>query len=97
MNWADELGIDLGALRSESPLHPTQLRARRAWEKHSAEFWERQRFLDMWGFAPEPVVVETPEPKPVKVRVKRAKVVSYEFTDAQLEIAFRSLNAGGAV
>jgi hypothetical protein len=33
----------------------------------------------------------------VKKSGKRAKVRRYEFTDAQLEIAFRSLNAEGSV
>jgi hypothetical protein len=37
-------------------------------------------------------------PEPVaKPRVKRAKVGRYEFTEAQLQIALRSLNEKGAV
>jgi hypothetical protein len=41
-----------------------------------------------------PDTVPEPEAKP---RVKRAKVGRYEFTDAQLAIAMRSLNEKGAV
>jgi hypothetical protein len=35
--------------------------------------------------------------KPTPVPPKRTRVRRYEFTDTQLEIAFRSLNAGGSV
>jgi hypothetical protein len=42
-------------------------------------------------------ILDTPEPAPVEIPVKKARVKRYEFTDAQMQIAFRSLNAGGAV
>jgi len=35
--------------------------------------------------------------KKKKPRMRRTKLGKYEFTNAQLEIAYRSLNAGGSV
>jgi hypothetical protein len=40
---------------------------------------------------------DTPEPAPVKIPKKKVRVNRYEFTETQLQIARRSLNAGGAV
>jgi hypothetical protein len=44
----------------------------------------------------EPVTVETVV-EPVKIAVKRTRVKNYVFTEAQMRVAERSLNAGGAV
>lgn len=95
--WADELGIDLEELQREHPMHPDQLRLKRVISRRAEEYWARERFLARLEDNSAAVVSDTPEPAPVKIRKKRAKVSRYEFTDAQLEIAFRSLNARGAV
>jgi hypothetical protein len=93
--WAEEMGINLDDLKRESPLHPDQMRANRKLTKQAAEYWARERFLARLE-APAPEATYTP-PRRVKSPAKPARVNRYEFTDAQLEIAFRSLNAGGAV
>ena len=93
--WADELGIDLDDLVKESPTHIDQVREARRLAKKAAEYWARERFLARME-APAPEATYTP-PRRVKSPTKPATVKRYEFTDAQLEIAFRSLDAGGAV
>jgi hypothetical protein len=95
--WADELGIDLDELRREHPLHPDQLRMKRVISKRAEEYWARERFL---ARVEDNAAVKIPDtvPEPTKKpRVKRAKVNRYEFTEAQLQIAMRSLNEKGAV
>ena len=93
--WAEEMGINLDDLLKESPTHREQIRERRRIEKQAAEYWARERLLArMEPLAPE--ATYTP-PRRVKSATKPAKVKRYEFTDSQLEIAQRSLNAGGSV
>lgn len=95
--WADELGIDLDELRREHPLHPDQLRMKRVISKRAEDYWARERFLARVEYSSQAIIPDT-VPEPVKKpRVKRAKVNRYEFTDAQLAIAMRSLNEKGAV
>jgi pyruvate/2-oxoglutarate dehydrogenase complex dihydrolipoamide acyltransferase (E2) component len=93
--WAEEMGIDLDDLRKESPTHREQIRERRRIEKQAAEYWARERILARME-SPAPEATYTP-PRRVKTPTKPARVKRYEFTDAQLRIAERSLNAGGAV
>lgn len=95
--WADTHGIDLDDLQREHPLHPDQLRLKRIITRKAEAYWARERFLARLEYSSKAISIDTPEPAPVKIRAKKAKVTSYEFTDAQLEIAFRSLNAVGAV
>ena len=95
--WAEEMGIDLDDLQREHPLHPDQLRLKRIITRQAEAYWARERFLARLEDNSAAVVSDTPEAAPVKIREKRAKVSRYEFTDAQLEIAFRSLDARGAV
>ena len=90
--WAEEMGIDLDELKRESPLHPDQMRANRRLTKQAAEYWARERFLARLE-APAPEATYTP-PRRVKTPRKPARVKRYEFTEAQLEIARRSLDAG---
>ncbi len=93
--WAEEMGIDLDDLFKESPTHREQIRERRRIDKQAAEYWARERFLArMEPLAPE--ATYTP-PRRVKSPTKPATVKRYEFTDSQLQIAQRSLNAGGSV
>jgi hypothetical protein len=95
--WAEEMGIDLDDLQREHPLHPDQLRLKRVITRKAEAYWARERFLARLEYSSKAISEDTPEPAPVKIRKKRAKVNRYEFTDAQLEIAFRSLDARGAV
>lgn len=89
MDYARELGIDLDALHTEAPMHPDQLRNHKRITKMGEAYWSHERFLVQAEYSSEAISAETP--------VKRTRVRRYEFTDAQLRIAERSLNAGGAV
>jgi hypothetical protein len=92
VNWADELGIDLQELQREHPSHPDQLRLHRIISRDADKYWARERFLARLGDPTVPVVRDTlPEPS-TPVKVKRAKVGRYDFTDVQLNIARASLN-----
>jgi hypothetical protein len=93
--WAEEMGIVLDDLLKESPTHIEQIREHRRITKQAAEYWARERFLARLE-APAPEATYTP-PRRVKSPRKPARVKRYEFTDAQLEIAQRSLNARGSV
>lgn len=93
--WAEEMGIVLDDLLKESPTHIEQIREHRRITKQAAEYWARERFLARLE-APAPEATYTP-PRRVKSPTKPARVKRYEFTDAQLEIAQRSLNARGSV
>jgi hypothetical protein len=92
---ARELGIDLEELKREHPLHPDQLRNHKQITKRGEQYWSHERFLPQPKYSPEAIFAE--EPATVKIPVKRTRVKRYEFTEAQLQIAFRSLDAGGAV
>ena len=94
--WAEEMGLDLEALATEHPTHPDQIRLRRKIDKQAADYWARERFLARVEYRSQTVFPETPQPEPEKIPKKRAKVKRYEFTEEQLEIARRSLNASGA-
>ena len=95
--WADTHGIDLDDLHREHPLHPDQLRLKRIITRKAEAYWARERFLARLEYSSQAIIPDTtPEPE-AKPKVKRAKVNRYEFTDAQLQIARRSLNAGGSV
>ena len=93
--WAEEMGINLDDLVSESPAHIEQVRAKRKMAKKAAEYWARERYLASLE-PPAPEATYTP-PKGVKSTKKPAKVKRYEFTETQLDIALRSLNARGSV
>ena len=93
--WAEEMGIVLDDLLTESPTHIEQIREHRRITKQAAKYWARERFLARLE-APAPEATYTP-PRRVKSPSKPARVKRYEFTDAQLEIAQRSLNARGSV
>ena len=89
--WADEMAIDLGELEHERPTHPDQLRLARKISKQAEEYWARERCLArIETHIPEEV--HTP-PVVKKSAPKRTKVGRYEFTDQQLQIAMRSLDA----
>ena len=90
--WAEGLGIDISNLLREHPHHIDQLLNARQINKRAAEYWARERFLAQLTKPDTVNVVPV-----VKKTGRRAKVRRYEFTDAQVEIARRSLNAKGSV
>lgn len=94
MNYARELGIDLDALHTEAPMHPDQLRNHKRITKMGEAYWSHERFLTQVKYSSG--TISTPEPVP-DVPVKRTRVRRYDFTEAQLDIARRSLDAGGSV
>ena len=96
--WAIELGIDMVKLREEDPDRWEQIMMKKRLGKQAGDYWARARFLERM----EGLTEEEPEPKkqPVKRKkapMKRTKMGKYEFTDAQLEIAYRSLNGRDSV
>jgi hypothetical protein len=95
--WADTHGIDLDDLHREHPFHPDQLRLKRIITRKAEAYWARERFLARLEYSSQAILSDTPEPAPVKIPKKKARVNRYEFTETQLQIARRSLNAGGAV
>jgi hypothetical protein len=89
VNWARELGIDLKKLMTEHPSHPDQLRLRKEITRKGETYWQYDRLLAQAGLTREQVeVAQIRQAKP-----KKAKLRPYVFTEAQLEIARRSLNA----
>jgi hypothetical protein len=95
--WAEAHGINLDELQREHPLHPDQLRMKRIITRKAEAYWARERYLARVEYGSQAIIADT-VPEPVaKPRVKRAKVGRYEFTEAQLQIAMRSLNEKGAV
>jgi hypothetical protein len=96
VNWGDELGIDLGALIKESPLSGESIRAERKISKKAAEYWAHERFLAQIHADARDTIPDT-QPEPMKIRKNRTKVSRYEFTEAQLQIAERSLDAQDSV
>ena len=96
VSWAKELGVDLGTLYSESPLSGESIRQERRISKKAAEYWAHERFLAQLTKNAEDRIADT-QPEPVKSPSKRTKVRKYDFTDKQLQIALRSLDARGSV
>ena len=95
VHWAEELGIDLKKLREEHPDQWEQIMMKKRLNRRAQDYWRRERMLARVE-SPAPEATYTP-PRRVKTPKKKAKVNRYDFTDAQLEIARRSLNAGGSV
>jgi hypothetical protein len=95
--WADTHGIDLDDLQREHPLHPDQLRLKRIITRKAEAYWARERFLARLEYSSQAILADTPDPAPVKIPKKKVRVNRYEFTEAQLAIALRSLNEKGAV
>ena len=93
--WAEELGIDLKKLREEHPDQWEQIMMKKRLGKRAEDYWARERMLARVE-TPAPEAEYTPA-KRVKSRRKPARVKRYDFTEAQLEIAERSLNARGSV
>ena len=95
--WAEEMSINLEELKRESPMHPDQLRLKRKLSMQAEEYWARERFLArIRDHVPAPEATYTP-PKRKQSRRKAGKVRRYDFTEAQLEIARRSLNGRDSV
>jgi len=97
--WAEEMGINLEDMERERPIHPDQIRLQRKYSRQADKYWARERFLARVGVERTGIVspVEKPVPQVKRVAPKRTKVGRYEFTDQQLEIAMRSLDAGDSV
>ena len=95
--WAEEMGINVEELKRESPMHPDQLRLKRKLSRQAEEYWARERFLArIRDHVPSPEATYTP-PKRKQSRSKAGKVRRYDFTEAQLEIARRSLSGRDSV
>jgi hypothetical protein len=95
--WAEELGIDVKKLLEEHPGQWEQLMMKKRLGKRAEDYWAKERFLSQLsdtGFAPE--ATYTP-PKRKQSKRKAGKVRAYDFTEAQLEIARRSLSGRDSV
>ena len=96
-DWAAEMGIDHDLLAREHFSHIDQIRNHRRIGRQAEAYWARERYLARVEYSSQAILADTPEPAPVKIPNKKARVNRYEFTETQLQIARRSLNAGGAV
>ena len=95
--WAEELGIDVGKLLKEHPCQWEQLMMKKRLNQRAEDYWRRERYLArIQDSVPAPEAEYTP-PKRKKTKRKAGKVRRYEFTQAQLEIARRSLNGRDSV
>ena len=95
--WAEELGIDVKKLLEEHPGQWEQLMMKKRLNQRAEDYWKRERMLArVEDYAPAPEATYTP-PKRVKKARKPAKVRRYDFTEAQLEIARRSLSGRDSV
>jgi hypothetical protein len=83
VDYAKEYGLDVDALMREAFWHPSAQWDNARIAERGEKFWEWHRNLN--PEAPQDVQV-----KPARVRKKRAPR-HYEFTDAQLAIAMRSI------
>lgn len=96
--WAMELGIDMVRLREENPDQWNQIMMKKRLGKQAEDYWARARYLErMEGLAEEEPDAEKKPVKRKKPPMRRTKLDRYEFTDAQLEIAYRSLNGRDSV
>jgi hypothetical protein len=93
VNWAEEMGIDLDLLKGEDPFHPIQLANHRAIERRGEAFWAYRRMTAGPEYSPGTINGEAVVEAAVKSCRKPAKVKPYVFTEQQLDIARRSLNA----
>ena len=95
--WAEELGIDVKKLLEEHPGQWEQLMMKKRLNQRAEDYWRRERMLArVEDYAPAPEAEYTP-PKRKKSKRKAGKVRAYDFTEAQLEIARRSLNGRDSV
>jgi hypothetical protein len=81
VDWADELGIDLAALHLEAFWHPVA-----QWE--NARISEKGDLYWAWYRQAHP------EPPTTVARFEAKPRPRFDFTERQMEIAMRSVNAG---
>lgn len=84
VNWAHELGIDLCGLMVEHPLSRESLLASAAAERKADKYWSKDRLL-----ARVEANGDLVQPVP-----KRTKAKGYVFSEGQMQVAMRSLDAG---
>jgi len=95
--WAEELGIDMKKLLEEHPGQWEQLMMKKRLNQQAQDYWRRERMLArVEDYAPAPEATYTP-PKRKQSKRKAGKVRAYDFTEAQLEIARRSLSGRDSV
>lgn len=84
VDWAKELGIDIGKLCAEHPTHGSQVRQAKEADAASKSYWATERFLAQ--IFDQPVGTEQP--------AKKKRAPKYKFTDAQMKIAMDSFDNG---
>jgi hypothetical protein len=84
VSWAHELGIDLCKLISEHPLSRESLLTSAASQRKADKYWSKDRLLAR-------VKANGDLVQPVR---QRTKAKSYVFSEAQMQAAIRSLDAG---
>jgi hypothetical protein len=89
VNWGRELGIDVEALKREHPSHPDQLKNHKEIARAGERYWAYDRMLAQAGLTREDMA----QAQARKVPNKKGKLRPYVFTEAQLAIARRSLDA----
>jgi len=105
--WAEEMSIDMGALEIERFSHPYQLRLHNKLSAKASEYWAKENALklrmeiaaEIESYKDTEKCAEEKAKRSALVRggKKAGKVTAYDFTEAQLEIARRSLSGRDSV
>jgi len=105
--WAEEMSIDFDLLQTERFSHPYQLQLHNKLSDQAARYWANENYLRLLGETAQAIEEYNESEECAKQKDKRAeparkiakarRIRRYEFGDEQLQIAIRSLNAGGAV
>jgi hypothetical protein len=100
VNWAKELGIDIEVLRTEAFTHHSQVYLHNLLERNSEQYWLHRRNSERV----EELMEESEVPgqkrqfeKNKRRRERKRRMANYVFSDAQIQMALRSLDAKDSV
>ena len=103
VNWAKELGIDLEILRTEAFTHHSQTYLHKKLQERADNYWarmEHQRGVERV----EELMKESEVPgqkrqfeKNKRRQERKRRMANYVFSDAQIQMALRSLDAKDSV
>ena len=105
--WAEEMSIDLDLLQTERFSHPYQLVLHNKLSNQAARYWAHENYLQMLGENAQAIEEYNESEECAKQKDKRAeparkiakarRIRRYEFSDEQLQIALRSVDAKSAM
>ena len=100
VNWAKELGIDLEVLRTEAFTHHSQIYLHNILRSNAKQYWQDRNNLQRV----EELMEESEVPgqkrqfeKNKRRRERKRRMANYVFSDAQIQMALRSLDAKDSV